>query len=484
MSIASVLPFPVRACPPPRGQRGTGWLAPVLLSALALAGCGSDSNKPGGGTVNPPTAAPAPAIEEFVADRGAFFVGEDATLTARFTGGSGRIEPGIGAVQSGVPVQVRGLSGPIEFTLTVTAAGATVTRKLALRVEYRDQYQPVAGQFAALWHTANLLPDGNVLLVGGWRGGLAPSAEMNLFAAADGQFQTLGSLRVARQYHRTVVLPDGRLLVTGGDGWLGEPPSAELVDPVSGAVRDTGAPVESRADHTATVLGDGRVLLVGGIGTDGEQAFGISDTAEIWDPATEEFRLVEGRLSVARVGHGAALLPDGRVLVVGGWTTGAEYALAEIFDPATETFSPVPSPDDRLRLEHTVLQLDDGSVLVMGGGVLADDPGAGLLPSDSVLRFFADGTGAEVLPGLAETRALASAALTTDGRAFLFGGLAGWQATARAESYSPAQGPTALASLPFARYNHTVTRLADGRFLIAGGENETIELIPLAWLYE
>ena len=484
-SIDLSLPAPADRLP--RISRVCRLLAPLMLSAmaLALAGCGGGSSKaanpPGGGTGTPP---PAPTIQEFAADRALFFVGEDASLTARFTGGTGRIEPGIGEVQSGVPVAVRGLSGPVEFTLTVTSAAGTVSRTLALRVDYRDQYRPAADQFAAIWHTASLLPDGNVLLIGGWRGGMAPSADFDLFDVATGEFQAMGALQVARQYHRSVVLPDGTVLVTGGDSWLGETPSAELVDPDTGNVRDAGEPVESRSDHSATLLPDGRVLLVGGIGTDGDEALGISNSAEIWDPASETFRRVEGRMSVARVGHAAALLPDGRVLVVGGWTMDTDYVLAEVFDPATETFSPVPSPDDRVRLEHTVLQLDDGSVLVMGGGVLADDPLAGLLPSSSVLRFFADGTGAEVLPELAGPRALAVGGLADNGRAYLFGGMADWQPTARAESYSPDQGSTAIASLPFARYSHTVTRLADGRMLIAGGENDTMELIPLALIYE
>jgi hypothetical protein len=337
----------------------------------------------------------------------------------------------------------------------------------------RNPYRPTQNDFVALWHTANLLPDGNVMMVGGWRGDHEPSGQVDLFDVQARWFHAAGRLRVGRQYHRTVNLHDGRLLVTGGDAWRTGPPSAEIIDPENGTIMDTGTPVEGRSNHTATVLEDGRVLLVGGIGSSGEKPCEITPTAETWDPGDGKFRKAAGALGVPRVGHAASLLPDGRVLIIGGWTTGLEYMLAEVFSPETETFAVVPSPDDRVRTEHATLQLEDGSVLVLGGA--ADPP---------VLRFFADGSGAEILPALAEPRAFAPAVMGPEGRAWLFGGISGWEATATAEAYCAVHGSMAIASLPVARANHSVTRLVDGRFLIAGGENESNELIPHALIYE
>lgn len=351
-------------------------------------------------------------------------------------------------------------------------------------MNYRNQYRPTENNFMALWHTANLLPDGNVMMVGGWRGGHAPSGRIDLFDVQARWFHYAGSLRVARQYHRTVSLHDGRLLVTGGDAWRVAPASAEIIHPANGRIMDTGTPVEGRSNHTATVLADGRVLLVGGMGSSGERSCEITRTAETWNPWDGKFRQVAGALVVPRVGHAASLLPDGRVLIVGGWTTGLEYVLAEVFNPEAETFSVVPSPDDRVRTEHTTLQLEDGSVLVLGGAVAGDNPEAAMARDLPVLRFFADGSGAEILPALAQPRSVAPAVLGPKGGAYLFGGIAGWGATATAEVYSAADGAAAIAKLPIPRVNHTVTRLADGRFLIAGGENESTELISQALIYE
>ena len=48
-----------------------------------------------------------------------------------------------------------------------------------------------------------------------------------------------------------------------------------------------------------------------------------------------------GSMSVSRSDHAAAKLPDGRVLVAGGYSTGGpSTASAELYDPATGAFGP------------------------------------------------------------------------------------------------------------------------------------------------
>jgi hypothetical protein len=234
-----------------------------------------------------------------------------------------------------------------------------------------------------------------------------------------------------------------------------------------------------RSMHTATRLADGRVLVLGG-STVGEGApLGLSHSAEIWNPATGEFRLLAATLSTRRAGHTATLMPDGRVLIVGGFSTGGGYNLAEVFDPATESFAVVASSENRERGLHVAVQRPDGSVLVLGGESATAEPLSG------VFHFRTDLT-SERVADLLYARTLASATPTRDGEVLLFGGeiWPGNLLTEKAEGYTALRGGFPIAGLPQPRIGHTATRLNDGRVLIAGGETLGGLLVPTALVYE
>jgi hypothetical protein len=147
----------------------------------------------------------------------------------------------------------------------------------------------------------------------------------------------------------------------------------------------------SRGRHTTTKLSDGRVLVVGGGTGASTDPFGRVEnlectyngwrevplidtpTAEIYDPAADSWTMV-GSLSQSRQGHAAVLLPDGRVLILGGrhYIQGvypnATYTypnFIEIFDPATNAFSVMDQLDYGLS-EPKLALLQDGSVFVAG----------------------------------------------------------------------------------------------------------------------
>ncbi len=83
-------------------------------------------------------------------------------------------------------------------------------------------------------------------------------------AALSFQFEESGSMAVARENGKTVLLRNGRVLVAGG--YNGTPiASAELYDPASGIWTPTGSLANARNFHTMTLLSDGRVLVAGGV---------------------------------------------------------------------------------------------------------------------------------------------------------------------------------------------------------------------------
>ena len=109
-----------------------------------------------------------------------------------------------------------------------------------------------------------------------------------------------------------------------------------------------------RSQHTATLLQDGRILLVGRKG------------ADLFNPNTETFRATTGT-PTNRKGHAALRLPDGSVLITGGYVDRKASKSAEVFDPLAEAFTSLPATMLVPRANHAMAPLPDGHVLVTGG---------------------------------------------------------------------------------------------------------------------
>ena len=143
-----------------------------------------------------------------------------------------------------------------------------------------------------LGHQATRLADGRVLLTGGHNnpgiiygayGANAPqtTASAEFFNPATNSFTPVSSsMTIPRAYHTATLLADGRVLIVGGLGTAAT--SAEVFDPATSTFTPiAAATTASRRTHSAVRLDDGRVLIAGGQGSSG--------TAEYFDPAAATF---------------------------------------------------------------------------------------------------------------------------------------------------------------------------------------------------
>lgn len=318
-------------------------------------------------------------------------------------------------------------------------------------------------------HAALALGGLRVAVVGGSRGLSTLSASVDAFDAATGAWSSLALMSTGRSDARAVAVSPTLLFVHGGARSLSASRTAEWVDLTSGLSHP--APVSpSRAYHSATLLRDGRILVAGGLSTEAYPG-GVSPTLELWDPVSRGWRLVAQPLQQARQGHTATLLPDGRVLLVGGYTATGMAASAEVFDPRSETTELIPSPL-LARAGHAVAPSPDGTVLIAGGeqGVLA------LPASPAAVRLLGDPWRVEPVPGVPVLGWTRSAfAADGRGRLKLFGGV---DPNGRAVSHAVEvdHGLVVLPPMPQGREWHSATVLSTGKVLLLGGEQDGLVL--------
>jgi N-acetylneuraminic acid mutarotase len=229
------------------------------------------------------------------------------------------------------------------------------------------QGQLTPGRYA---HAAARLSSGKVLLAGGLSTDDGSAiADLTVYDPATDAFTPGPAMATARTGHTVTELASGKLLILGGSLNKVSLDTAEIYDPATSTVTPVTATLgHKRSGHSATLLADGRVLIVGGKDYVTPDSFILVPEVEVFDPAQQTFSLLPASVVDARGDHAAVRLLDGRILFAGGYTLSARGVggSAEVFVPASSAFVAV-QPMHVGRLLPAAALLADGRALVMGG---------------------------------------------------------------------------------------------------------------------
>lgn len=282
-------------------------------------------------------------------------------------------------------------------------------------------------------------------------------------AGAASYFSPAGSMITPRLSPAASALPDGRVLVAGGVDGSGYLASAEIFDPATGTyAATTGSMTTARGGPIAGPLPDGRILIAGGYANNGP---GVRSSAEIYDPVTGNFTATSASMGTARWYAAASSLPDGRVLIAGGFNddVGALNS-AEIYDPATGAFTATGNSLTTARSGSAAAPLPDGRVLISGGA-----NGSGPLSSAEIYDP-ATGTFTSTGSSMTTPRGNLAGGALPNGRILIVGGTNQFGRLSSAETYDPATGTFAPTnSMATARQSSATAPLPHGRLLIVGG---------------
>jgi hypothetical protein len=278
-------------------------------------------------------------------------------------------------------------------------------------------------------------------------------------------FSSVGNMTTPRDFPGAASLPDGRVLVVGGGLTTFTDPqtSAEIFDPKTNtfSAAGVGSMAVPRYGPATAALPDGRILVAGGYNGSDDVS-----SAEVFNPTSGNFSQV-GSMSAAREGAATALLPDGRLLIAGGAGNSSDSLdSSEIFDPKTNTFSPGPNLPVGVDAPASA-PISEGRTLIAGGYTTDYSTGALIF---TPLSTFAS-TGSLAVPSYGP----AGAALP-QGRALVAGGYDGDNYSDNAEIFDPQTGAfssVGVGKLLNAFEEATGAALPDGRALVAGGFDET-----------
>jgi len=308
-------------------------------------------------------------------------------------------------------------------------------------------------------HTATLLGDGTVLVVGGTNNS-SSVLEAEIFDPSTETWTDAGPMFHPRSGHTASLLSDDRVLISGGFTYV--PISySEIYDVKQGWI-NTENLMGPRHMHSAVSLGDGEVLGIGGRAG----LFTNLTRTELYDSDAGSWTR-RGKMPIALWDHNVIPVDCSKVVLVGGKKSdGSPLELTYFFEPSTGRYQPG-AKLNKPRFGHSATGMVGGLVVIAGGST------AGLLLSDSVEILNPSNmdqdvwTMAEPMPAPVERHAAIDLG---NGNLLITGGWDGSKAMDHIWDFDVNENMwNAISHLGEPRWGHSMVLLDDDTVLISGG---------------
>ena len=285
-------------------------------------------------------------------------------------------------------------------------------------------------------HTQTTLGRGGFLIAGGFDDTGNATATAEVFK--NGKFKAVGNMSSPRAAHSATRLKGGKVLICGGENDVGTIlDTCDIYNPKSQTFTPTANNMTiPRQDHTATLLDGGLVLIAGG---QIPPFFDATPTAEVYDPALDTFTATTNDMSDPRTSFAASLLPNGSVILTGGFDSGfGDDALdtADLYDPGTNSFTAAPNMNE-FREDHTSTALENDTVLICGGEDKSDSSDTSSFHNGCEIYDPVANTFTDTVNPMTEHRGSHQAVLLESGSVLIIGGVEESDANITAEIYRP-----------------------------------------------
>ena len=252
-------------------------------------------------------------------------------------------------------IVITGGSGYTNDTWRSTDSGATWT-----------EVNASSGWSGRVGHSSVVLPDGSIVLMGGYGGGFKNDVWRSTDKGATWTEVNASAGWSARYGHSSVVMPDGSIILIGGgdsnshfwnDIWRSTDKGATWTRITA------SAGWSARQSQSSVVLPDGSIVLIGG------WSHGSGYTKDVWrstDKGATWTQQTSGEEWLGRSGFSSVVMPDGSIVLIGGYNGSYLNDVWRSTDKGA-TWTQVNASAGWAEYIHSSVVLPDGSIVLMGG---------------------------------------------------------------------------------------------------------------------